>query len=149
MLSFLFDATYTCDFEDFQENLIVSADSELDLQYQPKAPSVDLSTFPFPIYQPNSPITTDLTLVVPNQPSASELQAALTVSSGLGFLVDGGLDVALVSLSDLSENILTSNNIVFVGLPTEFSVLQDIAFPIPITNGEFVINGIYLMSFYL
>ena len=141
ILSFLFDATYTCDFEDFQENLIISADSELDLQYQPKAPSVDLSTFPFPIYQPNSPITTDLTLVVPNQPSASELQAALTVSSGLGFLVDGGLDVALVSLSDLSENILTSNNIVFVGLPTEFSVLQDIAFPIPITNGEFVING--------
>ena len=141
ILSFLFDATYTCDFEDFQENLIISADSELDLQYQPKAPSVDLSTFPFPIYQPNSPISTDLTLVVPDQPSASELQAALTVSSGLGFLVDGGLDVALVSLSDLSENILTSNNIVFVGLPTEFSVLQDIAFPIPITNGEFVING--------
>jgi hypothetical protein len=141
ILSFLFDATYTCDFEDFQENLIISSDSVLDLQYQPKAPSVDLSSFPFPIYQPNSPSTTNLTLVVPDQPSADELQAALTVSAGLGYIVDDGLDLTLVSLSELSENILNSNNIIFVGLPTELSSLQDVEFPVPITNGEFVISG--------
>lgn len=141
ILNLLFDATFTCDYEDFQETLIISSNSELNLQYQTKAPSVDLATFPLPLYQPNSPLKTNITLVVPDRPSVNELQAALTVSAGLGFLASDELEINLVALSDLSEDTLRSNNLIFVGLPSKMPILQNVAFPFPITDEGVGIDG--------
>jgi hypothetical protein len=141
ILTILFDASFTCDYEDFQETLFISSDSELVLEHQDKAPSIDLSQFPIPIYQPNSPVTTDLTIVVPDQPSEAELQAALDISAGLGFVVGDDLNINLVTLGNLSEDILGSNNIIFVGLPSIVSTFPNVTFPIPISDGELIVNG--------
>ena len=141
ILTILFDASFTCDYEDFQETLFISSDSALLLEHQDKTPPIDLSQFPIPIYQPNSPVTTDLTIVVPDQPSEAELQAALDISAGLGFVAGGGLNINLVALGELTEDILGSDNILFVGLPSMVSTFQDVMFPIPISDGELIVNG--------
>jgi cellulose synthase operon protein B len=141
VLSFLFDATFTCDYEDFQETLIINSDSDIRLQHQAKAPSVDLSTFPLPLYQPNSPINTNLTLVVPDEPSDIELQAALTVSAGLGYIIGDGVEINMVSISNLSEEILNTNNLILIGLPTKLPILSNVTFPFPVAGDAFVIDG--------
>jgi hypothetical protein len=142
LINLFFDASVNCNQQkDVNSNLVVSADSEINFKYVNVSPSVDLIKFPEPLYQPDALVSSATTIVVPDQPTALTLQSALTVSAGLGSLTDGKLVTNLVSVGDLKDDIKVKNNLIFVGLPSSFPILQSVILPIPITKNGLSISG--------
>ncbi len=140
-LNLFFDASINCDEEDVNSSLVVSAESSVDLQFVSVSPSVDLARFPEQIYQPNAMFSTAATIVVPNQPSALELQSALSVSASLGSISSGQLSINLIPVGQLTEGIRAANNLIFVGLPSSFSILKDVELPVPVINNKLSVAG--------
>jgi cellulose synthase operon protein B len=140
-LSFFFDASVNCNNTNIASTLVISSSSELNLQHQILPPPTDLSNFPRPIYQPQSIAPTATTIVVPDQPSVNEIQAALAVAAGLGSLTNGELSTDLIPVSKLPDNTRNLNNLIFVGLVSKFSILAGTVLPIPISNDKLVVNG--------
>jgi cellulose synthase operon protein B len=138
---FFLDADINCIDPDFVSSLVISAESEVNFAYTVAPPAIDLSNFPAPIYQQSSLLKTPVTIVVPDQPSALELQSAIAVSTGLGTLTFGELDTELVSVGNLSDDARLSTNLIFVGLPANFTILQNINLPMPISSGGATLTG--------
>ena len=89
-----------------QMNVIINASSQTLFLYEEQMPDVSLIGFPRPIVQ--STIFPDLAIIViPDEPTAMELQSAFTVSSGLGNLSGGTLGLDLVTVSPVSYTHLT------------------------------------------
>lgn len=142
VLALVFDASVDCDRLDVKSTLIVSSASEIDLQHTTVAPSVDLANFPVPIYQPQALIPTTTALVIPDEPTIGEIQSALAVMAGLGSITNGELNVQLVTANKLTTDIRNSSNLVFVGLASKFSDLQNIVLPVSVANGKLDLIGL-------
>ena len=140
-ISLFFDASINCDEKDINSSLVVSEDSSIDLQFVTVSPSVDLVKFPEPLYQPGALFSTPTTIVVPDQPSVLEIQSALAVSAGLGSITGGQLVANLVPVGKLKEEVRVANNLIFVGLPSGFPILQNVSLPVPITNNNLSVAG--------
>jgi hypothetical protein len=76
-------------------------------------------------------------VVVPNEPDAKELQAALDVMAGFGSLVGETFDFGILSAGELTVEVLAASNLIFVGRPEQFELLGDINFPLTIENKKF------------
>jgi hypothetical protein len=145
-LSIYLDAGIDCEFE-HQTTVVISADSTMDLQHDQINPIVDLTQFPRPIYQQNSLIqktdstsTTGLTpvvIVTPENPSVGELQSALTISAGFAHLSGGDLPVSISTASALTDEILGSSNLVFVGKGPGFETLSAVSLPAAYSGTKF------------
>lgn len=141
-IGLFFDASIACIDENFSANLIVSAQSEIQFAYAEIPPVIDLSKLPSPIYQPSPLERIPTVIVVPDQPSALELQSALAVAAGLGSSTQGNLDIETLPVGNLPDNQRLSSNLIFVGLPPKFSILQGVNLPIPITANGFSLSGL-------
>ena len=141
IINLFFDASINCDEKDINSTLVVSADSDINLQFVNVSPSVDLARFPEPLYQPGALFDIATTIVVPDQPSVLELQSALAVSAGLGSVTDGQLITNLLPVGELKDEIRATNNLVFVGLPSNFPILQNVSLPVPVTNNNLSVAG--------
>lgn len=142
LLSMVFDASVNCDNPDIQSTLIVSSGSEIDLQHDTISPSLDLSAFPYPIYLPQALLPTATTIVLPDAPTIGEIQSAMAGIAGLGSITNGDLTANLVTESKLTTEVRSTNNLIFVGNPSKFTVLQGVALPIPVANGKFSLSGL-------
>jgi len=123
-LRLLLNADVNCKFDDVQTSLIISKNSQFNLQYKTTVPTTDLALLPRPIFQADSIYPSSALIVVPDAPDALELQSALTVSAGLGSITRNELAVNLVSNSDLTPDLVASNHLIFVGLGKNFPNLQ-------------------------
>jgi hypothetical protein len=65
-------------------------------------------------------------IVVPDQPTAGELQAAMSVAAGFGMMTGGDLLLNLVPLGELTEEARVGNHLIFVGKPTGFPDLAQV-----------------------
>lgn len=144
-LSLYLDAGIDCLF-DHQTTVVVSAESAIDLPHTLIAPKIDLTQFPRPIYQENSLASNTLApkeaapalvLVTPNQPSQGELQAALTLSAGFGYLTGGNLPVNMIPVSALTAELRSSSNLFFVGKGAGFDILSQAALPAAFDGTKF------------
>ena len=92
------------------------------------ATTLNLNAFPSPIYrrmaQPESAM-----LVLPDAPTASELQAALNLAAGLGRITEGRLPLLLSSVSKMTDALWQNNHLIFVGKPAGFPILKAINLP--------------------
>lgn len=129
-LLFFLNAGWSCDSdEDIQ--IALQPESYLVVTHAEAVPALDLSLFPWPFYQ-RSFITDTLTLVMPDQPSAGDVRAALTVAAGLGKLTSGNLALDVVPLADLTADQRASQNLAFVGQAAAFPELASLALPAPL-----------------
>ncbi|MCQ3936870.1 MAG: hypothetical protein DPW18_07460 [Chloroflexi bacterium] len=140
-INLIFDASINCDEEDVNSSIVISEDSEISLQYVNVSPSLDLGRFPEQFYQPGALFSSATTIVVPDAPTVLELQSALAVSASLGSVTNGQLAVNLLPVGQLTESIRVSNNLIFVGLPASFPILQTIELPVPPTGSKLSVSG--------
>lgn len=137
------DARVDCDPATFaQTTVVVSSASFLNFSYIEQSAVADLSLLPRPIYQKDSIRPVNAILVVPDAPSALEMQAAMIVSAGFGRMTDGVQSLTLLTTSQFTEDIRADSNVVFVGASSALPVLQGVILPASLVNGSFSLEGV-------
>ena len=96
------DSGVDCRYTFHRTTIIVSAASQFILPHDEQAPSTDLTLLPRPIYQRSSVFPINADVVIPDAPSAQELQAALTTVASFGRMSSGNLAVTLIPASQLT-----------------------------------------------
>lgn len=135
-LNIFLDAGLSCLY-DIRTNVVIKSDSTFFLPYEVSTPELDLSQLPYPFYARDSLAPNTTYLVVPNEPEAGELQAAINVATGFGSMTGSDFDLELVSTGQLTEEMLRTGNLIFVGQPNQFEFLADVQFPLSVLNGSF------------
>jgi hypothetical protein len=117
-------------------NVVVNPTTQITFQYEEQKPSTSLLNFPRPIIQ--STIYADTALVViPDKPTAMELQSAMTVIAGLGNLSASTLGLDLVSVSKLTTEQKAGTNLIYVGKAASLTALADFDLPLKVQSGAF------------
>lgn len=142
-LELFLDAGRDCDVNNglHQTTVMVSATSQFNLPYVEEMPVVDLKDLPRPVYQRDSVFPVDAIMVVPDQPSDQEMRAALITSASFGRLSAGHLPFSLLPSKQVTQEMLTTSNMIFVGKASTLSQLGDVELPAPITDGAFHPEG--------
>ncbi|HSL41895.1 MAG TPA: cellulose biosynthesis cyclic di-GMP-binding regulatory protein BcsB [Anaerolineales bacterium] len=123
---------------DIRAVVVIRPTSTMRLPFEVSSPEINLSRLPAPFYLRNSLVPDTTVVVVPNEPDATELKAALNVMAGFGSLIGSEADLGLVTTSELTEDTLGASNLIFVGRPEQFDLLGDISFPLAVQNNAFV-----------
>ena len=118
--------------------VVIKPTSKLKLPFEVSAPELNLSRLPAPFHLRNALVPDSTVLVVPNNPDIKELQAALNVMSGFGSLVGENFDFRLVTVDELTDELRTASNLIFVGRPDELDPLNDVKFSLAVENKKFV-----------
>ena len=109
----------------------VRSTSTIRYSYETVLPNTDLIDFPRQFFQDSFQPDHAL-LVIPDQPTITELQSALTVAAGLGRLANNALSLDLVSVSQVTPEMQAENHLILVGKPEPFLALKGMIFPSPI-----------------
>jgi hypothetical protein len=129
-LRILWDGSISCSMN-LLSSITVSPSSKLNFSYgtNPNVPS--LNDFPAPFIIENSVQPVPLKIILPVNPTAGELRAAVILAAGVGQISGGKLTVDLVSLADynplptLKQNvILVANNDTAKTLPSSLGIAQ-------------------------
>lgn len=135
-LKFTLDSGISC-VANQHMNVIINATSRISFLYEEQQPGTSLINFPRPIVQ--SSIFPDLALIViPDEPTAVELQSALTVASGLGNLSAGKLGLDLITVSQLTDAQKAATHLIFVGKVASIPALTELSLPLEAQSGAFV-----------
>ena len=118
--------------------VVIKPTSTFTLPFEVSTPDLNLSRLPAPFYLRNALLPDPTLLVVPNDPDAKELQAALNILSGFGSLVGEKFDISLVSAKELTNQTIAASNLIFVGRPDEIDTLANIKLPLPVAGKKFV-----------
>ena len=133
------DARFSC-YGNQQMSVSVHPTSTFTLPHDSTILSTNLANFPQPIYQ-GSFVQDSAILAIPDQPTAADLQAALTVAAGLGNLSAGGLLLDIVPLGQLTPTLQADNHLIFVGKASSLQALAGLPLPVPLVSGKFDIPG--------
>lgn len=118
-------------------NLLIHPTSYFSLPHRIVAPSPDIVDLPKILYQ-GTFVQESALIVLPNQPSAAELQAALTVAGGLGNISGNELPIDVTTVSALTPEQQASNHLILVGKPSaSFSILENLGLPAPPAGDKF------------
>jgi hypothetical protein len=137
MVTFTFDSQVSCVY-DISAIVTLKSASFFDMGYTSTSPALNLARLPAPFFLENSLVPDGARVVVPDQPDAAELQAAMNVMAGFGAMIANTYDLKLVSLGSLSETDRANYHLIFVGRPEQFALLNDVAFKLPVKDGKFV-----------
>jgi len=141
LLLFL-DAGNDCNNTNHQTSIVISGASTFTIPYSETQPSTDLTNLPRPLYQRDSIFPVNTLLVVPDSPTAAEMQAALTVASSFGRMSGTDMHLNLVSTSSLTPESRTESQLIFVGKSGNLSLLQGASLPSPLQGKAFSTPGI-------
>ncbi|GAB1470836.1 hypothetical protein MASR2M66_17140 [Chloroflexota bacterium] len=125
---------------DTKVEVIVHSSSRFIIPHEVTAPDTNLVNFPRPLYQ-DSIFTDSALIIVPDHPSAAELQAAVSVAAGLEARTGSALSLSVVSHSELNETLLSSTHLVFVGNAGSLPTLYQLATPLALKDGSFAGAG--------
>jgi len=139
VLSFVLTSGVFCSL-DQNTNLFIHPTSRFILPHESIKPEISLVNFPRPIFQ-NLVMTDSALLVVPDQPTAAEMKAALTVSAGMSNLSGNSVVLDLTTMSKLTAEEQKANHLIIVGQATSLSILKQLTLPLPVTNSVFEIKG--------
>jgi cellulose synthase operon protein B len=137
-LSLFLDASMDCRTSN-QTTITLRSSSGFVLPHELVSPDTALAQLPHPFYQDSSFLLEPVTLVLPRDASAEEMQAALTVVAAFGRFSSGSLALPLVT-SDFSgdktaHDQLLQGHLIFVGKPGAFADLAQVQFPAPVKGG--------------
>jgi hypothetical protein len=139
-LRLFLNADVNCKYNNVHTTLLISKNSQFNFQYEQVTPVTDLTLLPRPIYQPDSILPNSALVVVPDNPEAFELQAALTAIAGLGSITNGQLNTSLVTNGKLTPELAASNHLIFVGMAKNFPALSAVNFPLAISSGGVAVD---------
>ena len=140
-LSLFLDAGNDCTDTTRHTSIVISSASHFTIPYAEQTPTLDLTALPRPIFQRDSIFPVNSTLIVPDAPTAQEMQAALTVASSFGRMSSGDMNVSLVPMSQLTPEMRTDTQLIFVGKSSALSLLQGVALPSPLQSNAFSAAG--------
>jgi hypothetical protein len=135
-LTIALDAQFSCLYN-IRAIVVIKPTSTFKLPFEVSAPELNLSRLPAPFHLRNALVPDSTLLVVPNDPDIKELQAALNVMSGFGSLVGEQFDFNLVTVDDLTDDLRSASNLIFVGRPDQLDLLSNVKFPLTIENKKF------------
>jgi hypothetical protein len=138
-IQFILDSGINCDINS-STTLVVRSTSQLYMPHDLIAPPVDLRLLPSPFSQDSFNQDTAI-IIIPNQPTQGELQAALSISAGFGSMSYNSLLISLIPSDQATEDILESANLIFVGKAEGLPLLQRVTLPAPVSNGLFAAKG--------
>jgi hypothetical protein len=138
-LSFLLSTSQSC-VVDQKMDVIIRPSSRFTVPHDVIQPDTNLANFPRPLYQ-DSMFVDSARIVIPDQPTASELQAALTVAAGLEARTDNSMLIDTVSSSGLTEDKLSDSHLILVGNAASLPVLYQLLLPMGVSDGKFVNAG--------
>jgi hypothetical protein len=124
------NAGIDCDLDFHRTTLLISPESALILPHELVSPPVSLAQLPKPFYAQGLFLIDPAAIIVPDAPSAAELQAALTVAASFGRLTAGNLPLTLLPQGRLSE-VQETANLIFVGKSSELQGLPTIREAVP------------------
>ncbi len=136
-ISFFLDAAVDCSIDFHKTTVVVSVNSKALFPHADKALSLDLRRLPWPIYQDNNVEKSSAVVVVPQSPSAAELQAGLVVAAAFGRMTNGKLPVTLLSNDQLTDTIKSQSAVILVGKPQAFPALNNATLVVPLVNGKY------------
>jgi hypothetical protein len=143
VLRFTLDSGLYCLANDHMQ-VVIRPTSQFQLPHTSTLPSTNLTNFPRPIYQ-NSFVKDSALLIIPDQPSPAELQAALTVAAGLGSLSGDSMLLDMIPMSKFNPSLAGStqsaNHFILVGNATSLPVLAQFALPLPEVGNSFQNQG--------
>lgn len=146
-INLFFASTLSCEVEDTQPTLRVSGLSYFVFPHRQVEPTIDLARLPLPIYQQTF-LPDQAMLVMPNEPSPSELEAAIIVASAIGDMTNGNIQIGFVREDELLAVERDTRHLIFVGQPTSFKLLAEVTnFPAQALEGFTVLpdDGIVQM----
>ena len=120
---------------DDEFSLFIHPASYFYLPHEIVKPQVDLTKFPGIIYQ-GTFVQESALIVVPDKPSAAELQSALTVASGLGNFSQNELPIDITTISALTSGQKTANHLILVGKALSLN-MDGLELPLKPVNGQF------------
>lgn len=123
-----------------QFSLTVGASSFFELPHETIALPLDLALLPRPLYQ-RSFLPESATLIIPDKPSATEIQSALTVAAGLGRMTGNRLAISLQQSSALTETQYAASHLIFIGKPAGLPELEEINLPATASSTGFTSEG--------
>lgn len=141
VITLFLDAGYDCNDSSRHTSVVVSSASHFTIPYTEQSPTLDLTSLPRPIFQRDSIFPVNTTIVVPDAPSAQEMQAALTTAASFGRMSGGNMSVSLVPMSQITPEMRTESQLIFVGKSSALSLLQGVALPSPIQSNKFAAAG--------
>lgn len=136
-ISFFLDAAIDCDLDFHKTTVVIDTNSKALLQYDQIPLSLDLRRLPWPIYQDRRKVLDPVTLVIPDAPSAEELQSALVVMGSVARMTAGRLPVTMISIGQLTDEIKAQSHILMVGKASAFPVLNEFSLPVPLDDAGF------------
>lgn len=139
-LRFSLDAGWSC-YVNQSTTVIIRTSSLLTLPHTNAIPDTNLIAFPSPIYQDYTLFKIPALVVLPDNPTASEIQAAFTLGAGLGNITAGKLNMDLTTISMLTSDQIASMNLILVGRAATINYSSQLKFPLPVTNGKFENSG--------
>jgi len=120
-------------------SLLIHPTSFFTLPHSIVAPVPDIVNLPKILYQ-GTFVQESALIVLPDKPSAAELQAALTVAGGLGIISGNSLPIDATTISALTPEQKSSNHLVLVGKPSAFTILENLGMPVPPVGGSFQVS---------
>lgn len=112
----------------------IHSSSRFVIPHEVTLPDTDLTHFPRPLYQDSIFVDSAL-IVIPDQPTSSELQAALTVSAGLQARTGGALELNVINHSALTDEQRASTHLVLVGNAASMPIFYQLATPLTLVDG--------------
>jgi hypothetical protein len=134
------DAAYDCEF-DQSTVLTIKSDSYFSLPHENASKKPNLNQLPVPFFQVSSFVPNPVALVVPDNATESELQAALTVAAGLGRKTTNKLALSAMPFSQVTDAIRKSSHMIYVGKAGSFPYLSSLSLPAPQESSQFNAPG--------
>ena len=125
------DTGATCEDPGGFLKVLVDKNSSLTFGYQQNPYPADLELYPFPFTE-RGLLNIPTTIVLPDQPTSTDLSAATTIAAGLGQMSEGNIDLTAVLASNLSPDIQNNNHLIVIGRPEANELFNDLALPLPI-----------------
>ncbi len=137
-ISFFLNAAIDCEFEFNRTSINLSADSNIFLPYLEQTVQMDLRRMPWPIYQRDVQIPNPALVILSNDASAAEIQAAMLVMAGFSRMSQKNLEMELLPRNQVTEEQLTNANIIFVAKAENLALSTPAQWPLlPGTAGNF------------
>jgi hypothetical protein len=111
--------------------LTVENSSALGFVYQERPLTLDLASYPKPLYYSQSFEAAPARIVLPSQPNASELTSAAMIAANLGAQTHDGLSLE-ASLGPTLPTTATQQHLVVIGSPVRATLLSTLTLPLPV-----------------
>lgn len=136
-ITLVLDAAIDCDLDFHKTTIVIKNSSYVILPHSEVSLELDLRRLPWPFYQERDNTNSPTLMVLPDTPTADEMQAGFAVMGTFGRMTSGKMSTNLLRYSELTEEQRANSGLVFVGKPSAFPILSDFALSLKVLNGEF------------